>query len=530
MAMKHFTLLFACILCTLQLMADQYYPLVEQGKTWRYEYSDGGTSGGPYIDGMLRIDEAVTINGKEYYVVRQYSRLGNTEFDEDGIVAYLREDTEAKRVWCIIDPSAHLIRYPERVTILMYPEEEFLLYDFVKPDGVAFYQDGEPHMFTAKDGSQRNSFPLYGYMKYMITEGIGFLGDAYSCDDEAVSMPGDIFGAVPLISSVSVGDAAYYLPTLYEVTEPDGTVLYCNERVKERATEEKYYPLVEQGKTWLYKCTDQVGYVECPVIDVMLRIDEAVTINGKDYYALRQYSREGNDDYEEDAVIAYLREDTEAKQVWCINHDADLIYPQRMVFWHGDDEYIFYDFTNPDNMDYIDSYEKPHLFTAYDGSLRRSIPFYGDAATARMITEGIGYLLDADQCNDERHGCSGDLFGEAPLIASIPIPDAAYYIPHLYEVTEPDGTVIFNNNSVRAWASVETAKATKGCEITVEGHNVTVSTGTGSLGEITVTGADGVTVRRFRVDASQFTFNIDGYMPGVYVVRCGDAIRKIAVR
>ena len=64
--MKHFTLLFACILCTLQLMADQYYPLVEQGKTWRYEYSDGGTSGGPYIDGMLRIDEAVTINEKEY--------------------------------------------------------------------------------------------------------------------------------------------------------------------------------------------------------------------------------------------------------------------------------------------------------------------------------------------------------------------------------------------------------------------------------------------------------------------------------
>lgn len=313
MAMKHFTLLFACILCTLQLMADQYYPLVEQGKTWRYEYSDGGTSGGPYIDGMLRIDEAVTINGKEYYVVRQYSRLGNTEFDEDGIVAYLREDTEAKRVWCIIDPSAHLIRYPERVTILMYPEEEFLLYDFVKPDGVAFYQDGEPHMFTAKDGSQRNSFPLYGYMKYMITEGIGFLGDAYSCDDEAVSMPGDLFGAVPLISSVPVGDAAYYLPTLYEVIEPDGTVLYCNERVKERAT-------------------------------------------------------------------------------------------------------------------------------------------------------------------------------------------------------------------------IEAAKATKGCEITVEGHNVTVSTGAGSLGEITVTAAGGITVRRFDVAEPEFTFNIDGYMPGVYVVRCGDAIRKIAVR
>ena len=313
MAMKHFTLLFACILCTLQLMADQDYPLVEQGKTWRYEYSDGGTSGGLYIDGMLRIDEAVTINGKEYYVVRQYSRLGNTEFDEDGIVAYLREDTEAKRVWCIVDPSAHLIRYPERVTILMYPEEEFLLYDFVKPDGVAFYQDGEPHMFTAKDGSQRNSFPLYGYMKYMITEGIGFLGDAYSCDDEAVSMPGDLFGAVPLISSVPVGDAAYYLPTLYEVTEPDGTVLYCNERVKSRAT-------------------------------------------------------------------------------------------------------------------------------------------------------------------------------------------------------------------------VEAANATKGCEIAVEGTMVTVSTGAGSLGEITVTAAGGITVRRFDVAEPEFTFNIDGYMPGVYVVRCGDAIRKIAVR
>lgn len=313
MAMKHFTLLFACILCTLQLMADQYYPLVEQGKTWRYEYSDGGTSGGPYIDGMLRIDEAVTINEKEYYVVRQYSRLGNTEFDEDGIVAYLREDTEAKRVWCIIDPSAHLIRYPERIRLLMYPEEEFLLYDFVKPDGVAFYQDGEPHMFTAKDGSQRNSFPLSGYMEYMITEGIGFLGDAYSCDDEAVSRSGDLFGAVPLISSVPVGDAAYYLPTLYEVIEPDGTVLYCNERVKSRAT-------------------------------------------------------------------------------------------------------------------------------------------------------------------------------------------------------------------------IEAAKATKGCDIAVEGTMVTVSTGTGSLGEITVTAAGGITVRRFDVAEPEFTFNIDGYMPGVYVVRCGDAIRKIAVR
>ena len=297
-----------------------------------------------------------------------------------------------------------------------------------------------------------------------------------------------------------------------------------NSPAKSRATAKDYYPLVEQGKTWAYKCGDELGFVESPVIDMMLRIDEPVTIDGKEYYALRQYSRLGKGEYGEDAVIAYLREEIDKKQVWCIQRNIFLDYPRRNFYREIGEEFLLYDFLHPEDIGFP-NVGVPHLFTAKDGSVRNSIPI-----ERQMITEGIGYLGNVYSHDDENIVFPGDLFGEIEMVASIPVPFSTFYTSELYEVTEPDGTVLYCNERLKERASAEAISAAKGCDIAVNGHNVTVSSGAGSLGEITVTASGGITVRRFDVAEPEFTFNIDGYMPGIYVVKCGAAIRKIAVK
>ncbi len=90
----------AAVMSTFPVSADEYYPIIEEGKVWEYGTEYTREVDGEYEHGMLyryyEFDGTATVNGKEYHkfgcVKTEYwKRSGN---DIDGNLKYTLIDTD----------------------------------------------------------------------------------------------------------------------------------------------------------------------------------------------------------------------------------------------------------------------------------------------------------------------------------------------------------------------------------------------------------------------------------------------------
>lgn len=294
--------------------------------------------------------------------------------------------------------------------------------------------------------------------------------------------------------------------------------------------QQDYSPFVEEGKTWKYILRNAgVPDEEFPERNMILKIEDKIEKDGIEYFKLNQYIGDETT-LEQEGTVCYLREDMETRQVWCLFTDecstSELERPT--TYGHPDGD-ILYDFKNPDNMAY--SYGeneawKPesHEFKCMDGSLRKAIDY---ERNDMMIAEGLGWLEVSQECNPDikDSGKPGDIFGESMYRTSA----APRYWPYLYEIADGDGTVLYSREVNHYNAGIGNVATGSGCRIAQNGTTVTVTNEAGTVGEVSVVSVSGTVVRSFNIDSHEFAFNMEGYMPGTYIVKAGTETLKIAV-
>ena len=219
---------------------DNYYPFVEQGKTWKYQqkgYSDDDSTT-DLPDNYLWeycIEDAIDIDGERWYKLNQYKENKKREMVFQWTIAYLREDIADKKVWVKFGSK------PEN--------EEELLYDFETGEGYfssscmdfneIFDITDKKHIFEAADGSKRKSisFTFDGdYREFMVTQGLGLLIKESKCNElyDIYEQQGlTLFGIQPMMNGVF--DHSY--SQLYEITAGDGTVLYTHDAYRRQTTD-----------------------------------------------------------------------------------------------------------------------------------------------------------------------------------------------------------------------------------------------------------------------------------------------------
>jgi hypothetical protein len=182
--MKKFLLftLFS-IIFSFQLIAQDYYPMVREGATWKmytYDFSFPTDS----VDGSIQY----TLSGDTLINDTTYKKLIASTYTDAvpyplAEVAYLRENIDERKVY---------IRFRDQDTALYNGNRELMLYDFSLSEGDSFflYEDFDGNevnilndtVYTI-EGEERNAwltdFPTYaGNLVHRIyVEGIGFLSD-----------------------------------------------------------------------------------------------------------------------------------------------------------------------------------------------------------------------------------------------------------------------------------------------------------------------------------------------------------------
>lgn len=299
--------------------------------------------------------------------------------------------------------------------------------------------------------------------------------------------------------------------------------------------QQDYYPFVEEGKTWKYILRNPgIPHEDYPEKKMVLKIEDKVEIDGVEYFKVNQYIGDETG-LKLDGTLRYLREDIENKQVICLDNESCSTsdFDRSMEIYSYGNEDILYDFNNPDNMAYSEFLHnlypgawnnESHDYKCLDGSVKRAFDYDG---YHQMIVEGLGWLEVSQECDpDQSSGYPGDILGESLYLAS----NRPRYWPLLYEIADGDGTVLYSCEANRYNAGIGNVATGSGCRIAQNGTTVTVTNEADIIGEVSVASASGIVVRSFNIDSHEFAFNMEGYMPGTYIVKAGTETLKIAVK
>ena len=224
-------------------VSEEYYPFVEQGKTWKYQQK-GYTDNNPASDNPenylweYRIEDAVDIDGEQWYKLNCYRENKKGEMVFEWTQGYLREDVSDKKVWV-----KHGIK-PEN--------KEELLYDFETGEGYfssvvcvnfneCFDITDDNHIFEAADGSKRKSisFTFFAdYREFMVTQGLGLLIKESKCNElDDFSEYAEDGLTIFEIQITKAGVFGHSYSRLYEITAGDGTVLYTHDAYRRQTTD-----------------------------------------------------------------------------------------------------------------------------------------------------------------------------------------------------------------------------------------------------------------------------------------------------
>ena len=261
--------------------ADEYYPLIEEGKVWEYESGYTRKINGQSESGMLnqfyKFDGSATVNGNVYrrfvcFKTEYWKRSGNdydgnltftlTETDnQEGVSYYLREEGEKVYVLTSEDQifSSYFFpddRFDTEITSDRYGE--YLRYDFSLKNGETFLlcadsYVGELYQTTVAvetpevvGDDECRAFSLRGegiFYDAPIVEGLG----ATAHGNLALFSTTFISGK-PGLDSGRQGPKAkpWRGSRLVRVYDPAGNVIYGTPR----ETTTTYHPLFEEGKVW----------------------------------------------------------------------------------------------------------------------------------------------------------------------------------------------------------------------------------------------------------------------------------------
>lgn len=306
----------------------------------------------------------------------------------------------------------------------------------------------------------------------------------------------------------------------------------------------KYTPLMEIGKSWKYRLVDdcEIEELRSSAKDWMLRVDGTKEIDGEQWFIVNAYERAiGEDSYQTPVPYAYVHENVTLRQVRVLaseavnliptSYDPILEYPQ---FGSNESEQgaLVFDFINPENsavvrIDRKDGFTEEWSYLTPTGNSLK-----GFAASQVAMIEGFGLMQKSKAINENlsSYNIAGSFLGERiHYLAGFTGGD---YKALLYEIAAPDGTPLYSYDKNRNLETDGIAEAdTTPAIIEIDGDNVMITAANDSeIGNIQVVNEVGAVVRDFHISDSQFTFNVTGYSPGMYIIRAGGIVRGIIVK
>lgn len=217
------------------LLANDYKPLLEEGKEWHLTSACWFPQDNPTQSiEILKLEGTKIIDDEEYHILNLYHGTDPDNLTFLWPMAYLKEDTEARKVWV----KMHYLSDSDEYSCPLYPLNQIigdfgndLIYDFTytentylagvneneAPDALK-YTYGEETELVCNDGIHHGVTILErgDVSPYSIIEGIGLIGKGRqgSC---YLLYYGDSF-----VSS----HFEYQWPYLYEVVSGDGEIIY----------------------------------------------------------------------------------------------------------------------------------------------------------------------------------------------------------------------------------------------------------------------------------------------------------------
>lgn len=248
MLMKRFYLLMSLLISVSVARGEDYVPMLELGKEWRYTVHDCRSFTDVWNDDYefkYRVDGTTEIDGKEYFIINEYADCPYEE-ERMRLYGYMREDLEAKEVYWRRNPEAgygHIGFWHEGYAVDdREHENENLLYAFgnyddghiLRPDRTYGHERNLVYSeIEANDGKHR------GYMQegdelFGCFEGIGLVQRPETIKFMSYGQVIDLFGFYP----VTTGGGAIS-PFLYAVVAPDGTEIFSIDKHRPGAGLEK---------------------------------------------------------------------------------------------------------------------------------------------------------------------------------------------------------------------------------------------------------------------------------------------------
>lgn len=315
----------------------------------------------------------------------------------------------------------------------------------------------------------------------------------------------------------------------YGVLEDGSLEIEYITSVNKAKTAVRYAPMFEVGKTWNYTLANHTMISSEPDKNLTIRIDGIKTIDDKEYYVANAYY----DDNSEPVPFACFREDVENKQVYCLIESADSYQFFHLIFYKDfcpqvGPEYLLYDFGDhplmvDDSYTLNDSFELEYNNRIFHGFIDKGSMTWGGSTVSILQELGLILLHRENDGYAPLSDCPYNLLG---ILAHVSGPMG--WIPLLYEVKSPDGTVIFSlpDNKNSGLSEIETETAETRIEV---GANSIEIAGKETLGCVSLINMQGVEVYHRDCKSNTLSISTYGIPKGIYVLRADGFVKKLRI-
>lgn len=465
-------LLYAAVVIPMSVAAaEAYRPMVVEGNCWKYNMGWSSYIYHKQKPWELRIEGDSVVNGIGYKCLYAYTDYSDRP-DSGVPYAFLREDCESQRVYCMGNPDYDRGDIDDNWLVWYYGNDEnlykeVLLYDFNDPVQSKWFDD-ESHQYTYREGTvniagetRRCWVCVDGDMDTdrFIVEGIGGVSTGEGSRSDVLGVNA---------STPDGGDAGPYFHTFVSF---DGKETCLVPEHVPGYSAGVHNPMLAEGKTWKYSLKKSRGAVDTG-LSKRLTVGGDTVVAGTVYKKLYSYS--GDSDSPDCGVpYAFLREDADAWRVYgIVNPEYSL--PGTGTYGGAADmpgkEVVLYDFVYPQFSVLV----KPWC-EAGDDVLRLFLTEDGFGCRARTMIVGPGdcwrspdwenlyenvFDLHAEGYGQIR---SGGVAGCGDLLNCYDLKSAADedVIPFLYAVTDANGNEVFTIAENRPAGGVNAVTADK---------------------------------------------------------------------
>ncbi len=289
-------------------------------------------------------------------------------------------------------------------------------------------------------------------------------------------------------------------------------------------SEVSYTPMLELGKEWRYNLYHFNVYRpkeedrEC-----VLRIEDVVEWDGKQFYSLEQYV-DGNKVDRDEWGGGYLWEDYENRKIYFGARDYDGSMLTELL----------YDFDDPLNTPSVKGMlwgkNNAAVWEGYSGldrELRNSYLFKDEKHSKFenfQLVEGLGFITSSDYEKYPDAHCVGTI-----LSGVIGLAAGDCVLPKLYEVVNGKGEVIYSLETARpGYSSLNSVGRDEGG--IVIGETAIEVMSDEPIGKVSVFNSVGMVVREVDIAGTQGRIFVSDLASGVYIVRTKRMNKKFTVK